>query len=485
MKSILKLIPIFILLVSCNQNGDGDKQDLITFGPTEPEMRYLAQSPPGTSAELFAPEIVSTEAVELNSVFTPDGREFFFTRLIDGPDETGEYPGKTRSIMHHIVYENGAWSEARPLRLYPDAPHTWAVDMSVSPDGLRLYFMGPHLVEPESERSDLNLWVSSRVNGEWSEAEPLPAPLNSEANEIYSSVAADGSLYFTSNRPGSSVSGASGLYRAQALDNGGFGEPVNAGIEPERGLGDTFVAPDESYAIFTGLRKEGYGSGDLYVVFRNADGGWGEPVNLGPDVNSEILDYCPMVTPDGKYLFFSRRRSDPPGGWPNVAEGDVYWVDASVIERLRPTESVGQEPDSRVEGIWRLVEYHDWNTDGTEIESLGNQAPGTFVYSPEGNLSLHIMTQFDRPLVNSETSNAELGEIYRPYIGYFGTYSVDYEAMTITHNIEGAKLPNRIGRAATRTFYFDNGDLVLDFTNSEGRRYYRRLKRVESFRGEN
>jgi hypothetical protein len=44
-----------------------------------------------------------------------------------------------------------------------------------------------------------------------------------------------------------------------------------------------------------------------------------------------------VVTPDGKYLFFSRRRSDPPGsGWAGVVEGDAYWVAASVIERLRP-----------------------------------------------------------------------------------------------------------------------------------------------------
>jgi len=484
MKTIFKLIPIFILLVSCNQNGDNVRQDLTTFGPPEPEMRYLAQILPGTTAELFAPGIVSTEAIELNSVFTPDGREFFFTRLIEGPDESEGYPGNTRPILHHMRYEDGAWSKPRPLRLFPDAPHTLAADMSVSPDGLRFYFMGSHTVDAESERSDLNLWVSHREDGGWSVAEPLPEPVNSEANEIYSSVVADGSLYFTSNRPGASASGRSGLFRAQALDDGGFAEPLNAGIEPERGLGDTFVAPDESYAIFTGRRDGGYGGGDLWVVFRGADGGWGEPVNLGPEVNSEILDYCPMVTPDGKYLFFSRRHSDPPGGWPNVVEGNVYWVDASVIERLRPTEGAGQKSDSRVEGVWRLVEYHDWNTDGTEIESLGNQAPGIFVYTPEGNLSLHIMTQSDRPLVNSETSNEELGEIYRPYIGYFGTYSVDYEAMTITHNIEGAKLPNRIGRAATRTFYFDDGDLVLDFTNSEGRRYYRRLKKVESLRSE-
>lgn len=63
---------------------------------------------------------------------------------------------------------------------------------------------------------------------------------------------------------------------------------------------------------------------------------WGEPVNPGSEANSDILDYCPMVTPDGKYLFFSRRRSDPPGGWPNVVEAEVYRVDAVVIERLQP-----------------------------------------------------------------------------------------------------------------------------------------------------
>lgn len=67
------------------------------------------------------------------------------------------------------------------------------------------------------------------------------------------------------------------------------------------------------------------------------DGAWGEPINLGPDVNSKMLEYGPMVTPDGKYLFFSRRRSDPPeSGWAGVAQGDVYWVDAAVVERLRP-----------------------------------------------------------------------------------------------------------------------------------------------------
>jgi hypothetical protein len=50
------------------------------------------------------------DAVELNSVFSPDGREFFFTRLIDGPQESGGYPGRTRPMLFRVVYESGAWS---------------------------------------------------------------------------------------------------------------------------------------------------------------------------------------------------------------------------------------------------------------------------------------------------------------------------------------------------------------------------------------
>jgi hypothetical protein len=32
---------------------------------------------------------------------------------------------------------------------------------------------------------------------------------------------------------------------------------------------------------------------------------------------------CPAVTPDGKYMFF-------------IGRGDIYWVDAAFIEKLRP-----------------------------------------------------------------------------------------------------------------------------------------------------
>ena len=66
---------------------------------------------------------------------------------------------------------------------------------------------------------------------------------------------------------------------------------------------------------------------ELWASFRGADGAWSEPVNLGPGVNSPSVELCPIVTADGKYLFFLSQRD---------GESHAYWVRADVIEKLRP-----------------------------------------------------------------------------------------------------------------------------------------------------
>ena len=64
----------------------------------------------------------------------------------------------------------------------------------------------------------------------------------------------------------------------------------------------------------------------IFISFRNPDGSWSPLKNMGAAVNSNERDFCPMVTPDGKYFFFSSKR---------LGEGDIFWIDAKVIELLR------------------------------------------------------------------------------------------------------------------------------------------------------
>jgi Tol biopolymer transport system component len=87
---------------------------------------------------------------------------------------------------------------------------------------------------------------------------------------------------------------------------------------------DPGIAPDESFMVFTAINLPGgYGHRDIYLTLRLPDGTWSKPRNLGPRINTTYIEQSPRITPDKKYLFFTR--SD---GWdPRKHSADIYWVE--------------------------------------------------------------------------------------------------------------------------------------------------------------
>ena len=270
---------------------------------------YLGQKPPGTTPAVFAPNLVSTEAGELNSVFPPDGREFYFTR---------------QRRVHEVRDQDGVWG--RPQRLAVAGDYS-TVDMFVTGDGKRMYVCSTRPLAGQGEpKNDRDIWVVTRTAQGWSEPTNLGETVNSPKDDLYPTLTARGDLYFCSRREGGK--GRHDIYRA-GLANGSFGQPVNVGspINSPASDFDPYVAPDESYIIFASDRPGGLGNADLYISFRTKEGSWSEPRNMGAQVSSPYLDYAPMVSPDGKYLFFTSGR----GG-----ADDIYWVNARVIDAMRP-----------------------------------------------------------------------------------------------------------------------------------------------------
>jgi hypothetical protein len=273
---------------------------------------------PGRTPELFAPGVVNTDGVEINLVFDRDMTELFFARTVDKV-----------FVIHTSRLVGGAWTAPARLDLYPAGVHGEAVDMALSPDGRSLYFLG---ITPEGGATQRDIWVAERRDAGWSPARRLGPEVNTEHAEIYPTVVADGSLYFVSDRP--SAFGPRNLYRAARRADGGFepARPVGPPIDTALGKGDTYVAPDESYLIFASGNRPGRGAGDLFVAFRAPGGGWTEPKNMGPAINTEVLEFCPMVSPDGRWFSFSRRYGD---SWPTTTDAEIYWMDASIIQDLR------------------------------------------------------------------------------------------------------------------------------------------------------
>lgn len=303
MKHLLILVlPLFIL--SCSNT----------------EVSYFGQDPPGTLPELFAPTNVNTDSVELNAVFNTSMTEFFFTRIINGS-----------FVIHHFELIDGQWTAPQPIQMFPNTEEiSTAVDMSITADGKTMYFLG---IYPQDSTATADIFKSQKIDGKWQLATKVGDPISTDRyNEAYPVVVADGSLYFVSNRPGGI--GKQDIYRAQYLGNGKFDTPKSIGpnVNTELGSGDTYVASDERFLISNKRHPENPG---IYVSFKE-NGEWQPLIYLGEPINSEWTDFCPYMSPDNRYFFFSRRYSDPPdSGWGGVIKGEVYWLDAKVIFDLK------------------------------------------------------------------------------------------------------------------------------------------------------
>jgi len=110
---------------------------------------------------------------------------------------------------------------------------------------------------------------------------------------------------------------------------------INRHNSDQDGAYDPFIAPDESYIIFSSIRSGGYGQADQYISY-NRNGSWTNPKNLGSSINSNAIEYGSYVSPDNKYYFFSR-----PAGWGPNAAADIYWIKIDeLIDSLRYTNFV-------------------------------------------------------------------------------------------------------------------------------------------------
>lgn len=267
---------------------------------------YLGQKKPGMKPVIFAPGIVSTRKYEFNAAFSPAGDEFYYS-----VNESGR---ETMMFMQRI---KNIWQS--PQRAPFVSPKN-DCDPIFSFDGNRIYFISTRT--RQNGASDWDIYYVSRTGDGWSAPVNLGPPINTEYDEYYVSFTSSGTLYFATDKPGGL--GSHDIYRARLVE-GVYAAPENLGssINTQHLEHDPFIAPDESYLLFTSVdRKQGFGSGDLYVSFQRADGTWTEAKNLGQDFNSKGYDFCPIISWDGKYFFFTKN-------------SDIYWVSIEAILKLR------------------------------------------------------------------------------------------------------------------------------------------------------
>jgi len=260
---------------------------------------YFGLPKPGPRAEIFAAGIISSpdELEHGVPVWFPDGNEVVWSTL-----------GKT----YRMIKSGEKWMlpEISPLYTRYGAQH-----IVYSPDGTKLYFDSGSAMDETGKKKDPDIWMMQRRGEGWSEPTNPGAAVNSDKEDRSPSVARNGNLYFISGYD---------LYRSVYRDGRYLPrEKLGGGINTEFYELGCFVAPDESYLIFSSSRPWADGTKDeldSYISFRKKDGSWTTPLAFGVKHGASENFFIGM-SPDGRTLFFGA--------------GDVQWIDAAIIQTLR------------------------------------------------------------------------------------------------------------------------------------------------------
>ncbi len=286
LQNYILICSILLVIVSCSGK--------------EENINYFDQVPPGEIPQVFAPGIISSDLYQENGcTFSPDGKEFYFSRSVD----------KNINI-YASFFNKGKWT--KPQLKFSSPGNDF--EPYVSPDNTRLYYT-------RSNHSDSTfnsgIWYVERNGKDWTE------PVFFRKG-MYVSSTSEGVLYYSGMLPNGWISGD---IEKTEFKEGGYSEA----IEIKGDINSTAyelhpcISPDGTTLIFVSRRTQDRGSNDnfndLYISFKDSNGVWGKSFYLG-GLLGKSFKMSPYFSPDGKYLFYT-------------SNNDIYWVSTEIIDKIK------------------------------------------------------------------------------------------------------------------------------------------------------
>ena len=267
-----KLIIILISLASTNCGNNISESDIEFTNYPGP---YIGQELPGNISQSFIPEIFHD--THSCPVFSQDGKEVYWT---------------AHEEIHFMEEINGAWTTPRHIKLIrssdvEDVPF-------LSNDGNRLFFTAIWINSPSRN----GIYYIDRIDGEWSEAVSVGNNINNTLGHWQFSVSENGSIYYPGIEDNFHIN-------VSKLENNTYQQPTV--LFPSIEARFPFIDLDERFILFASSYEQPSQPYyfRLYICYKQEDGSWGDIYNLSELLGiSDRNTICPIVSPDGNYLFF-------------------------------------------------------------------------------------------------------------------------------------------------------------------------------------
>lgn len=244
----------------------------------------------------------------------------------------------------------------------------------ISPDGNTIYYTA-------CSRSDghggCDLYVSRKVNGKWSEPENMGASINSESWESQPSISSDGRrLFFASDREG--TYGGKDIWVSYKNYNGTWTKPKNLGKEINTPYDDIspFIHWDNTTLYYASKGKIGMGGYDIFFSTPQGNGDkWAEAENIGYPINTQKDENSLVVAKDGKTAYFAAE---------NLSNGradlDLFYFELPEKSRARDVAYIQGfifDADSK-KRIGASIEISDLATDESIMSLTAYDKEGDF-----------------------------------------------------------------------------------------------------------
>lgn len=265
-----------------------------------------------------AGNLVNTIYPEYSPVVSADESVMFFTSRRDNTTgKVGKNISKVDEQYYEDIYRSSTdpksqkWGSVTNLGKVVNT-NTNDATVNLSPDGQRLLIY-------KDRRGGGDLFESVLSGTEWTKPYRLGKSVNTPYYETHASYSFDGRiLYFVSNKPDGSYGGKD-IYYCYIDDKGALGEPINMGpeINTEYDEDGVFAHPDGKTLYFA---SQGHSSMGGYDFFKSEfiEGKWTKPINLGFPINSADDDVFFVISANNRHAYFSSFKTE------GFGEKDIY-----------------------------------------------------------------------------------------------------------------------------------------------------------------
>ncbi len=169
-------------------------------------------------------------------------------------------------------------------------------------------------IDPMTKQFYEDIYISNKKDGKWEEAQNIGSPINDAKNNATAGISLDGQTLFIYFGDHGGDIGQTQLKGDKWQEPKLFGGNINTKYQES----SASLSYDGKTLYFVSDRPGGLGDRDIYYCIKDASGKWGDPINMGPEINTFYGEEGVFAHPDGKTLYFSSQ------GWNSMGGYDVF-----------------------------------------------------------------------------------------------------------------------------------------------------------------